>query len=56
MPEEYEATLLAKIMKAFTHYHNPYKEYGSNKLFQEDLEAQLETDSAYTAKPSLTDC
>ena len=46
MPEEHETTLLDKFTKAFTHYQKPYKEYGSNKLFQEDLEAQLETDSA----------
>ena len=42
MLEEHEATLLAK-------FTNPYKDDVSNKLCKEDLEAQLETDSVYTA-------
>lgn len=54
MPVEHEATLLTKFTKAYIHCQNSYKEYGSNTLFQEDLEAQFETDSAYTTKPLFT--
>ena len=39
--------------KVFAHFHNPRKDYGSNRLFQNDLKEALEKDAAYTAKPSL---
>ena len=34
----------------FTNFHNPRKDYGSNRLFQSDLKEALEKDAAYTAK------
>ena len=53
MPADSEALLLSKFEKVFTHFHNPRKDYGSNRLFQNDLKEALEKDAAYTAKPSL---
>ncbi len=53
MPADLEALLLSKCEKVFTHFHNPRKDYGSNRLFQSDLKEALEKDAAYTAKPSL---
>jgi hypothetical protein len=41
IPADSEALLLSKFEKVFTHFHNSYKDYGSNRLFQ--------TDAAYTA-------
>jgi hypothetical protein len=48
-----EALLLSKFEMVFTHFHNPHKYYGSNRLFQSVLKEALEKDAAYTAKPSL---
>ncbi len=53
MPADSEALFLSKFEKVFTHFHNPRKDYGSNRLFQNDLKEALEKDAAYTAKPSL---
>jgi hypothetical protein len=53
MPADSEALLLSKFEKVFTHFHNPHKYYGSNRLFQSDLKEALEKDAAYTAKLSL---
>ena len=53
MPADSEALLLSKFEKVFTHFLNPRKDYGSNRLFQNDLKEALEKDAAYTAKPSL---
>ena len=53
MLSDSEALLLSKFEKVFTHFHNPRKDYGSNRLFQSDLKKALEKDAAYTAKPSL---
>ena len=53
MPADSKALLLNKFEKVFTHFHNPHKDYGSNRLFQSDLKEALEKDAAYTAKPSL---
>ncbi len=50
MPADSEALLLSKFEKVFTHFHNPRKDYGSNRLFQSDLKEALEKDAAYTAK------
>ena len=52
MPADAEALLLSKVAKVFTHFHNPHKDYGSNRLFQNDQKEALEKDGAYTAKPS----
>jgi hypothetical protein len=54
MPTEHEVTLLSKFSKVFTNFHNPRKDWGSNKLFQTDLSDALDKDDAYKAKPSLT--
>ena len=40
-------------MWVFTNFHNPHKEYGSNRLFHNDLKEVLEKDAAHTAAPSL---
>ena len=53
IPTEHEATLLSKFVSVFTNFHNPHKEYGSNRLFHNDLKEALEKDAAYTAAPSL---
>ena len=49
MPVEHEAALLSKFVSVFTHFHNPHKDYGSNRLFHNDLKEALEKDAAYTA-------
>ena len=53
MPADSEALLLSKFEKVFTHYHNSHKDYGSDRLFQNDLKEAFEKDATYTAKPSL---
>jgi len=53
IPAEHEATLLSKFVSVFTNFHNPHKEYGSNRLFHNDLKEALEKDAAYSAAPSL---
>ena len=53
MPADSEALLLSKFEKVFTSFHNPHKDYGSNRLFQSDLKEALEKDAAIMAKPSL---
>ena len=53
MPVDSEALLLNKFEKLFTHFHNPHKEYRSNRLFQSDLKETLKKNAAYTAKPTL---
>ncbi len=53
IPAEHEATLLSKFVSVFTNFHNPHKEYGSNRLFHNDLKEALEKDAAYTVAPSL---
>ena len=45
---------LSKFVSVFIHFHNPHKDYGSNRLFHNDLKEALEKDAAYTAAPSLT--
>ena len=54
MPADSEALPLSKFEKVFTNFHNPRKDYGSNRMFQNDLKAPtsmtLEKDAAYTAK------
>ena len=32
IPIEHEAALLSKFVSVFTHFHNPHKDYGSNRL------------------------
>ncbi len=39
--------LLSKFVKVFTNFHNPRKDYGSNRLFQSNLKAALEKDATY---------
>jgi hypothetical protein len=53
MPADSEALLLSKFEKVLTNFHNPHKDYGSNRMFQNDLKEALEKDAAYTAKPTL---
>jgi hypothetical protein len=55
MQADSEALLLSKFERVFTYFHNPHKDYGSNRLFQSYLKKALEKDAAYTAKPSLQD-
>ena len=45
-----EALLFSNFEKVFTNFHNPRKDYGSNRMFQNDLKKTLQKDSA---KPSL---
>ena len=47
MPADSEALLLSKFEKVCTQFHNPRKDYGSNRLFQTDLKEALEKDAAY---------
>jgi hypothetical protein len=53
MSADSEALLLSKFEKVFTNFHKPRKDYGSNRLFQNDLKEALERNAAYTTKPSL---
>jgi len=54
MPADSEALLLSKFEKVFTNFHNRRKDYGSNRMIQNDLKAPtsitLEKDAAYTVK------
>ena len=43
----------ANFEKVFTNFHNPHKDYGSNRMFQNDLKEALEKDAACTTKPTL---
>ena len=42
IPIEHEAALLSKFVSVFTHFHNPHKDYGPNRLFRNDLKEALE--------------
>ena len=47
-----EVLPLSKFKKVFYNFHNPHKDYGSNRLFQSDLKEALEKDVTHTT----TDC
>ena len=42
MPADSEGLLLSKFEKVFTHFHNPHKDYGSKRMFQNDLKEALD--------------
>ena len=46
MPADSEVLLRSKFEKVFTHFHNHHKDYGFNRMFQNDLKEALEKDAA----------
>ena len=51
----FEGAAPQQIRKVFANFHNPRKDYGSNRLFQSDLKEVPEKDAAFAAKPYLQD-